>query len=1236
MKNIRSIWSQAASLGVWCFCLAIAVTAAPAPGKGPTLTNAAQVLALTAAAADLRQPVLVRGMVTCHIPQYHMFFVQDGSGGIYVSSEDQPDWKVGDFVEVSGFSAAGRHARIILSAHSRRIDALAPVLPRPTSLKEVVSGAADAQFVTVTGVVRSVSKNGNGDLDVLLGEGSQICGLTITAESTRTAPIDPVVDSTIQVSGVATAELDQNNKAIGGRIWARFPSDIVVKSPAPSEASVPLARIERLIKGGVEGSPANRVRLSGSVVLARGADVYFEDETGAMVVETKAQVREGDEGEFTGFLEWKESFPRLVQATFILGRSGGGVAPIEITPANLSSQKLAYSLVRLKAKVVQFTRKKEADELTCKGGDTVFACELRGEAAGLLAQYAPDSEVQLTGLVTPQLVSSGEPVAYRLRLRSPADVVLVRAASWWTVQRIARVLAGAVLILLAALAWIYWLHRCVARQTELIRAQFEKGAALEARYGDLVRHANDMIYTHDLQGKFTSVNESAQRLLGFGTDELLTMSIDRILAKESLETARAMLDQKIKQGGRTTYELQATTKAGLKLDLEVSSWMVYEDEKPSSVQGIARDISARRRDEKALRQSEQKYRAVVETSQDLIWSVDSQARWTFVNRAARRIYGLDPSDLIGRAVSEREAEPGVGFMEKSMLGMNGRDSLRFEATHTRADGSHVLLSFQAMATRDSKGGLLGLVGSARDVTQQKRDQEKILRLAAAVEQATEIVAILDTSGFVQYINPAFEKITSFRAAEGLERAFSTLLDDRPGTPSFLEIAAAISRAGSWSGRLRIRKQDKGVLEAEATISSIRDEQKRVINYAAVLRDVSRESNLEEQVRLSQKMEAIGLMAGGVAHDFNNLLQVIDGFASLALSSLNEPDTCRENLEKVQSATLRASQMTRQLLAFGRRQTLQMIDADLNELFSEHLHMASRLIGPQIEVEFFPEPSIANVRVDRGQMEQVLLNLCINARDAMPQGGQLMIELRNVTLDQAAIPAGVEVSPGPFVRLGVRDTGTGMDKTTLARIFDPFFTTKPKGKGTGLGLSVVYGIIKQHGGFLDVQSAPGQGTEFFVYLPVTPRSKPVEIAKPGVFATTGDETILLAEDEPLVREIASRVLSDAGYTVLAVENGEEAVKVFEEGAERIDLLVFDVLMPRLNGTAAYLKIRRIRPEIPVLFCSGYAGSDPLLEKLMAGGIELVCKPYTAQMFLERVRHTLDTFSAPAQTGPDQAG
>jgi PAS domain S-box-containing protein len=1219
--------------------------AAPALLKGAPLTNVAQVLALSPAVANQSLEVRCEGMVTFHWPSARLLFVQDATGGIFVDTDEAAeDARPGEWVEARGVTGAGRYSRVVTLGKIKRVPAREPVRPRTATLAELAAGGDDAQLVAAEGVARAAEWRPSGELVLTLADSNVTCRVLFHGLASNAVPRD-LVDSRVRVTGVCLVDLGPENKVQGAILWGRSLDDIGFVAAAPSEGSIPISRVADLLARGAWATPVNRIRVRGSITYRREALAYLQDESGAIPLETSRPLAKGNNVDVVGFLEWVDSVPLIRDARLVasIRPAGGGagkeLSPVEITAPVLVSGRMNFSLVKVTATVVQYTAQPDAEQLTCQDGDTVFVAELKGRPPSELAKLARDTEVELTGLVIARKVPGETVPMYKLELESAADARIIRAPPWWTVGRAFATLAIVLGALALAGAWISSLRLRVARQTALIRAQFDKEVVLDAQFGELVSNANDFVYTHDLEGNFTSVNEACQRLLGYRPDEMVRMNFEHILQPESLKVAMEMLGRMRADGGRTTYELQAVAKLGRRVDLEVSSWMVYREGKPFAVQGIARDISARRRAEKAMRDSEQKYRDVVECSQDLIWSVNIAGRWTFINQAARRVYGCDPNDLIGRPVSELESESGAGSMGRLLAGLDGLDTVRFEAAHRRADGTSVLLSFQAIVSRDATGQITGLTGSARDITQQKRDQENILRLAAAVQQASDIVAILDTGGVVQYVNPAFERVSGFSAPDAMDNAIVSLLVEGAATPSFLEIAATVSRTGFWSGTLRIRQREQGAIETEATVSSIKDDAGQVINYACVFRDVSRETRLAEQVRRSQKMEAIGLLAGGVAHDFNNLVQVIDGFAALALRSLDDPAACREHLEKALSATRRAAQLTRQLLAFGRRQTLLTEDVDLNDLVADHLRMVQRLIGAHIEVEIFPQPAIDNVRVDRGQLEQVLLNLCINARDAMPGGGRLTVELHNVTLTKSNLPSIGESRPGRFVRFTVRDTGTGMDKATLQRIFDPFFTTKPTGKGTGLGLAVVYGIIEQHGGFLDVVSAPGAGSEFSVYLPVAERTDRAGTRATALAVVSGDETLLLAEDEPLVREIAVRVLQDAGYKVLVAENGLEAVEVFEKHADEVGLLVFDVVMPRLGGPAAFARIREIRPGARVLFCSGYGGSDPLLEKLVAGGVEILDKPYSAQRFLEAVRRALDRSvratelaEAPAAPGP----
>lgn len=383
----------------------------------------------------------------------------------------------------------------------------------------------------------------------------------------------------------------------------------------------------------------------------------------------------------------------------------------------------------------------------------------------------------------------------------------------------------------------------------------------------------------------------------------------------------------------------------------------------------------------------------------------------------------------------------------------------------------------------------------------------------------------------------------------------------------------------------------------------------------------REASLEEQVRVSQKMEAVGLLAGGVAHDFNNLLQVIQGYTSIALDSSTPWPDRRTSLEQVRVAGERAAQLTQQLLAFGRQQTLQKSDLDLNQVITDLLRMIRRVIGEQIAVDFIPGHDLGNVQADRSQIDQVLLNLCINSRDALPDGGRITIEAENVLVNGAFRDSHPWAKPGRYVLVTVSDNGIGMDRETASRVFEPFFTTKPKGKGTGLGLAVVYGVVKQHDGMVHVYSEPGKGTTFKIYLPILARSASSVGPKHTPATPRGTETILVAEDESMVRDLAQRILTRSGYRVIPAKDGAEACALFAMHASDIALAILDVVMPQLGGKETYARLATQRPGLPVIFCSGYAGSA-LDSEALAPGARLLAKPYGADELLATVRLALD--------------
>ena len=440
----------------------------------------------------------------------------------------------------------------------------------------------------------------------------------------------------------------------------------------------------------------------------------------------------------------------------------------------------------------------------------------------------------------------------------------------------------------------------------------------------------------------------------------------------------------------------------------------------------------------------------------------------------------------------------------------------------------------------------------------------------------------------------------------------------------------VNEISTYSMEKRYFHKDGSLIWVDLTVSLMRAETGKPLYFIRVIQDISRrkeaeesQANLEQQLRQAQKMESIGRLAGGIAHDFNNLLTVILGYCALIQTRAPTGQVLVNNLEQIQQAGESASNLTRQLLTFSRKQILSPTVLDLNNLVTNLHKMLKRLIGEDIELSIIPQPDLHPVIADSGQMEQVIMNLVVNARDAMPTGGMVTIETNNVYHDDVYMSTHFDAVPGPAVMLAVSDTGQGMDKQTQAQIFEPFFTTKEAGKGTGLGLAMVYGIVKQSRGDIIVYSEPGQGTVFKIYLPVgkvevlsppSPQAQPV--------SQRGNETILLAEDEEIIRNLMRIVLAGEGYTILEAANGEEALALVAQDPTTIALLITDVIMPRMSGPELAKKLKATQPQIKILYTSGYTDDSVVRHGLMRDEIEFLAKPFSPSTLIAKVREVLD--------------
>jgi PAS domain S-box-containing protein len=518
---------------------------------------------------------------------------------------------------------------------------------------------------------------------------------------------------------------------------------------------------------------------------------------------------------------------------------------------------------------------------------------------------------------------------------------------------------------------------------------------------------------------------------------------------------------------------------------------------------------------------------------------------------------------------------------------------------------------------------------------QCRDQDDMLRkLHSAVEQSADMVVITDRAGVIQYVNPAFEKVTGYPRTEVVGQTPRILKSGEQAAEFYRELWSTIQSGRVFRTVVVNRKKSGESFIAEKTITPVHDVEGKVTHFISNDRDISDRRRLEAALFQAQKMDAIGQLAGGVAHDFNNLLMVISSYAELMQDSIGPEHRLHRNVQEILSASRRAADLTRQLLAFGRKQVQSLRVLDLNAVLQDVSKMLVRLIGEDIDLVITSDPELGKVKLDPVQVEQVVMNLAVNARDAMPEGGNLTIETRNVELDDEYAKHRAIVPAGSYVLMQVSDTGQGIPSEHLPHIFEPFYTTKEQGKGTGLGLATIYGIVKQSGGFIWVYSQPGMGTTFKIYFPRVlhpATSQPVEAptgrAVPNLHGT---ETILLVEDESAVRFAALEFLKKCGYSVIEAKDGLDAVDAVSKHPGLIDLMVTDVVMPGMNGGQLAEMLAEKYPNIRVLFMSGYAETIVHSHKIM--DLELRCgfiqKPFNLRALGCKVREMLSNSAVAA--------
>jgi PAS domain S-box-containing protein len=747
------------------------------------------------------------------------------------------------------------------------------------------------------------------------------------------------------------------------------------------------------------------------------------------------------------------------------------------------------------------------------------------------------------------------------------------------------------------------------------------------RFRELADAMPLMVWTADRNGRLDFANRAFTEYTGIPSDETLGDRWTDAVHPSGLQEGLSAWNEAVVEGKPHEKELLFFRASDRTYRWHILRAEPVRDENGKVVKwyGTATEIHESRKMQRRLA-------TLLDNLPGMAYRCRLDHDWTmlFVSQGSSALTGYPPEDLVqnariafGDLVHPEDQER---IYREVMEAVEKGQTFELEYRIRTRDGEIRRVWERGRFFSHPEGGRLE--GFIMDVTARKVAEDERERLLAAIEQMGEMLLITDARGAIQYVNPAFERVTGWSRTEIRGRNPRILKSGVQDATFYHEMWRTLVSGRTWRGRLVNKRRDGTLFTEEALISPVLDQTGKIVNYVGVKNDISRQLTLEEQYRQAQKMEAVGRLAGGIAHDFNNMLTVILMRSEMGILKVDAGHPLRSLLLEIHEAAERSAALTRQLLTYARRQAVEPRVIDPNAVMEGMLQMLRRLMGENIELAWIPGESVWPVKIDPVQVDQLLANLCVNARDAIEDVGKVTIETLNVTLSPENCLDKPGHVPGDFVRIAVGDTGSGMDPEVLSHLFEPFFTTKEVGKGTGLGLATVYGIVKQNNGFIDVYSEPGDGTVFKVYLPRHAESlekAAVEIGKPAPRAR--GEHILLVEDEPMILSATAEILQDMGYRVIPCGGPDEALVKAGAPEAPIDLVLTDVIMPGMNGRDLLVKLRERRPELKVLFMSGYT-ANVVVHRGLAGDAEyFIQKPFTAEALALKVRQVLEAPPAP---------
>jgi PAS domain S-box-containing protein len=1224
--------------------------------------------------------VHVRGVVTLQ-QLGRVLCIRDSGGALLVNTTQPTPLKVGDLIDAMGYPAIGDYTVIMRDAIFQRVGAGPAPEPVAVNPEKMQAGSHNADLVRLSArLLNCTTRPGEEVLELQAGRANFRAVLNT---GTNSSPLGSLrAGSLLQLTGVVIVEADKNHEPKGFEILLRSPADVVVLELPSWWTAGRIARLLIILAGIVfwislwvavlrrrveERTETIRAALESTVdgilvVNSAGKIVAYNHKFAEMWCIPESVLASRDDNVVLNFvlsqLEDPDALLRRVRQTYadhdtqtddVIEFKDGRVFERHSEPQRVKGKNVGrvwgFRNVTERKRAEDALRQSEQSNreviASARDGVIVYDREFRYQVWNRFME-------ELTGVPASQVLGrQGFDLFPHLR-EQKVDALLQRALEGEEVHSPDMPFRVPLTGKSGCVSSIFNPHfgpngeiigviSIVRNITERKRAE---AALIEERHllHTLMDNLPDMIYFKDRESRFTRINNAHAKAFGLEDPAQAVGKTDFDFytpehakefhrdEEEIIRTGQPVVGKEEKESwpdGRETWA--STTKMPLR---DAQGQIV-------GTFGISRDITKRKDAEEELRRSEAKYRSTVLNIPEVVWTVTSEGRFVFITPNIERLSGYTAEEVhqYGLRLFFESIHPDdqPRVKEASAALFRKGQPYNVECRARRKNGEWIWVHDRAVGTFE-RDGVRYANGLLSDITERKRAEEALRESEEHFRRFIENVPLgvyrTTPDGRVLMANPALLRTLGYDSWQELASRNLESEGFEAGRPrsAFRE---QIEREGEVGGlEAAWKRRDGSVVFVRESARAFRADDGRVLYYDGVVEDVTERRRLEEQLRQAQKMEAVGRLAGGVAHDFNNLLTIVIGYSDLLLKKLTASDGIRPCLEEIKKAGERAALLTRQLLAFSRKQVLQPQILDLNSLLTNVDEMLRRVIGEDIELVTRLPSGLGRVKADPGQIEQVIMNLAVNARDAMPQGGQLTLEAANAELDSSYVSSHGSVLPGHYVMIAMSDTGIGMDAGTQAHIFEPFFTTKEQGKGTGLGLATVHGIVKQSGGSIWVYSEPGKGTTFKVYLPRIDQA--VEVVAPTQVPvdelSLGCETILLVEDEGAVCSLVRGVLESRGYQVLETNRANEALEIGERHKERIHLLLTDVVMPQMNGMELAEHLALIHPETKILYMSGYTDDAVVRNGLLGPGTVLLQKPFTADALACKLREVLDGVGA----------